>query len=132
MTSASVRFNPAESRFGVFSLSPSPHCPFSALLEGTDVEIEASHFPIHFYPPLLRSATVTYLSFRVALEHKGPMERVQVKPEASLATVDVVAQEDGNGARAEEYDIGQFGYKPELEVCCNVPEICQLSNIHQN
>ena len=49
------------------------------------------------------------------------MERVQVKPEASLATVDVVAQEEENGARAEEYDIGQFGYKPELEVCCNVP-----------
>ena len=34
--SASVRFNPAESRFGVFSLSPSHHCPFSALLEGTN------------------------------------------------------------------------------------------------
>ena len=30
------------------------------------------------------------------------MERVQVKPEAMLATVDVVAQEEGNGARAEE------------------------------
>ena len=29
-----------------------------APLEGTDVEIEASHFHIHFYPPLLRSATV--------------------------------------------------------------------------
>ena len=49
------------------------------------------------------------------------MERVQVKPEAVLATVDVVAQEERNGARAEEYDIGQFGYKSELEVCCNVP-----------
>ena len=48
------------------------------------------------------------------------MERVEVKPEA---TVDVVPQEEGNGARAEEYDVGQFGYKPELEVCCcnNVP-----------
>ena len=45
------------------------------------------------------------------------MERAEVKPEAILATVDVVAQEEGNGARAEEYDIGQFGYKPELEVC---------------
>ena len=44
------------------------------------------------------------------------MERVQGKPEAILATVDVVAQEEGDGARAEEYDIGQFGYKPELEV----------------
>lgn len=119
--SASVRFNPPESRFGVFSLSRSHHCPSSALLEGTDVEIEARHFHIHFYPPLLRSATVTYLSCRVALENKRPMERVQVKPEAILATVDVVAQEEGNGARAEEYDIGQFGYKPELEVCCNVP-----------
>jgi UDPglucose--hexose-1-phosphate uridylyltransferase len=29
-----------------------------APLEGTDEEIEASHFHIHFYPPLLRSATV--------------------------------------------------------------------------
>ena len=29
-----------------------------APLEGTDVEIEASHFHVHFYPPLLRSATV--------------------------------------------------------------------------
>ena len=29
-----------------------------APLEGTEQEIEASHFHIHFYPPLLRSATV--------------------------------------------------------------------------
>ncbi len=29
-----------------------------APLEGTDAEMEASHFHIHFYPPLLRSATV--------------------------------------------------------------------------
>lgn len=29
-----------------------------APLEGTDAEIEASHFHMHFYPPLLRSATV--------------------------------------------------------------------------
>ena len=29
-----------------------------APLEGTDAEIEASHLHIHFYPPLLRSATV--------------------------------------------------------------------------
>lgn len=29
-----------------------------APLEGTDAEIDASHFHIHFYPPLLRSATV--------------------------------------------------------------------------
>ncbi len=49
------------------------------------------------------------------------MERVQVKPEANLATVDVVSQEEGNSARAEDHDIGEFGYKPELEVCCNVP-----------
>lgn len=39
------------------------HFPYSmgihqAPLEGTDEEIEASHFHIHFYPPLLRSATV--------------------------------------------------------------------------
>lgn len=39
------------------------HFPYSmglhqAPLEGTNVEIEASHFHIHFYPPLLRSATV--------------------------------------------------------------------------
>ena len=119
--SASVRANPPESRFGVFSLPRSHHCPLLALFEGTDVEIEARHFHLHFYPPLLRSATVTYLSCRVALENKRPMERVQVKPEAILATVDVVAQEEGNGVRAEEYDIGQFGYKPELEVCRNVP-----------
>ena len=49
------------------------------------------------------------------------MERAQVKPEAVSATIDVVAQEEENGARTEEYDIGQFGYKPELEVCYNVP-----------
>jgi UDPglucose--hexose-1-phosphate uridylyltransferase len=29
-----------------------------APLEGTKEEIEASHFHVHFYPPLLRSATV--------------------------------------------------------------------------
>lgn len=39
------------------------HFPYSmgihqAPLEGTDAEIEASHLHIHFYPPLLRSATV--------------------------------------------------------------------------
>ena len=39
------------------------HFPYSmgmhqAPLEGTDEEIEASHFHMHFYPPLLRSATV--------------------------------------------------------------------------
>ncbi len=39
------------------------HFPYSmglhqAPLEGTHDEIEASHFHIHFYPPLLRSATV--------------------------------------------------------------------------
>lgn len=39
------------------------HFPYSmgihqAPLEGTDAEIEASHFHMHFYPPLLRSATV--------------------------------------------------------------------------
>lgn len=39
------------------------HFPYSmgvhqSPLEGTHAEIEASHFHIHFYPPLLRSATV--------------------------------------------------------------------------
>jgi UDPglucose--hexose-1-phosphate uridylyltransferase len=39
------------------------HFPYSmgihqAPLEGSDEEIESSHFHIHFYPPLLRSATV--------------------------------------------------------------------------
>jgi len=39
------------------------HFPYSmglhqAPLEGTEEEIEASYFHIHFYPPLLRSATV--------------------------------------------------------------------------
>jgi UDPglucose--hexose-1-phosphate uridylyltransferase len=29
-----------------------------APLEGSDEEIEASYFHMHFYPPLLRSATV--------------------------------------------------------------------------
>lgn len=29
-----------------------------APLEGTVEEVEASHFHVHFYPPLLRSATV--------------------------------------------------------------------------
>ena len=114
----SVRFNLdlESSVFPGFSIAHFQHS-----LEGTDIESRASHFHIRFYPPLLRSAKVTNLSCRVALENKRPMERVQVKPEAVLATVDVVAQEEGNGARAEEYDIGQFGYKPELEVCCHVP-----------
>lgn len=39
------------------------HFPYSmgihqAPLDGSDEEIEASHFHLHFYPPLLRSATV--------------------------------------------------------------------------
>lgn len=39
------------------------HFPYSmgihqAPLEGTDEEIEASYLHLHFYPPLLRSATV--------------------------------------------------------------------------
>lgn len=48
------------------------HFPYSmgihqAPLEGTDAEIEASHLHIHFYPPLLRSATVK--KFLVGLVH---------------------------------------------------------------
>jgi UDPglucose--hexose-1-phosphate uridylyltransferase len=44
-----------------------------APLEGTEEEIEASHFHIHFYPPLLRSATVR--KFQVGYEMLAEPQR---------------------------------------------------------
>ncbi|KAK4628986.1 Galactose-1-phosphate uridylyltransferase [Fulvia fulva] len=49
-----------------------------APLTGTDEEIEASHFHIHFYPPLLRSATVR--KFLVGYEMMAEPQR-DITPE---------------------------------------------------
>ncbi|KAF2275686.1 galactose-1-phosphate uridylyltransferase [Westerdykella ornata] len=49
-----------------------------APLEGTDEEVECSHFHIHFYPPLLRSATVR--KFQVGYEMLGEPQR-DITPE---------------------------------------------------
>ncbi|KAL1640709.1 galactose-1-phosphate uridyl transferase [Diplodia intermedia] len=63
------------------------HFPYSmglhqAPLEGTDEEIEASHFHIHFYPPLLRSATVR--KFLVGYEMMAEPQR-DITPEQAAA-----------------------------------------------
>ncbi|KAG8632124.1 hypothetical protein KVT40_001264 [Elsinoe batatas] len=63
------------------------HFPYSmglhqAPLEGTDDEIEASHFHIHFYPPLLRSATVR--KFLVGYELMAEPQR-DITPEQAAA-----------------------------------------------
>jgi len=49
-----------------------------APLDGTDEEIEASYFHIHFYPPLLRSATVR--KFLVGYEMMAEPQR-DITPE---------------------------------------------------
>lgn len=53
-----------------------------APLEGTDEEIEASHFHIHFYPPLLRSSTVR--KFLVGYELMAEPQR-DITPEQAAA-----------------------------------------------
>ena len=53
-----------------------------APLEGTADEIEASHFHIHFYPPLLRSATVR--KFLVGYEMMAEPQR-DITPEQAAA-----------------------------------------------
>ncbi|KAK7550935.1 galactose-1-phosphate uridylyltransferase [Phyllosticta citricarpa] len=53
-----------------------------APLDGTEEEIEASHFHIHFYPPLLRSATVR--KFLVGYEMMAEPQR-DITPEQSAA-----------------------------------------------
>ncbi|KAH0559721.1 galactose-1-phosphate uridyl transferase [Trichoglossum hirsutum] len=53
-----------------------------APLEGTDEEVEASHFHIHFYPPLLRSATVK--KFLVGYELLAEPQR-DITPEQAAA-----------------------------------------------
>ncbi|KAI9741705.1 MAG: galactose-1-phosphate uridyl transferase [Cirrosporium novae-zelandiae] len=63
------------------------HFPYSmglhqAPLEGTEEEIEASYFHIHFYPPLLRSATVR--KFLVGYEMLGEPQR-DITPEQAAA-----------------------------------------------
>ena len=49
-----------------------------APLQGTDDEIESSHFHMHFYPPLLRSATVR--KFQVGYEMMAEPQR-DITPE---------------------------------------------------
>lgn len=49
-----------------------------APLQGTADEIESSHFHIHFYPPLLRSATVR--KFQVGYEMLAEPQR-DITPE---------------------------------------------------
>lgn len=63
------------------------HFPYSmglhqAPLDGTDEEIEASHFHMHFYPPLLRSATVR--KFLVGYEMMAEPQR-DITPEQAAA-----------------------------------------------
>ncbi|KAH0544295.1 hypothetical protein FGG08_001558 [Glutinoglossum americanum] len=63
------------------------HFPYSmgihqAPLEGTDEEIEASHFHLHFFPPLLRSATVR--KFLVGYELMAEPQR-DITPEQAAA-----------------------------------------------
>ncbi|MCJ1245006.1 galactose-1-phosphate uridyl transferase [Trapelia coarctata] len=53
-----------------------------APLAGTDAEIEASHFHMHFYPPLLRSATVR--KFLVGYEMMAEPQR-DITPEQAAA-----------------------------------------------
>jgi len=53
-----------------------------APLEGTKEEIEASHFHMHFYPPLLRSATVR--KFLVGYEMMAEPQR-DITPEQAAA-----------------------------------------------
>ncbi|MCJ1439366.1 galactose-1-phosphate uridyl transferase [Xylographa pallens] len=53
-----------------------------APLEGTETEIEASHLHIHFYPPLLRSATVR--KFLVGYEMMAEPQR-DITPEQAAA-----------------------------------------------
>ncbi|KAK4998752.1 galactose-1-phosphate uridyl transferase [Elasticomyces elasticus] len=53
-----------------------------APLEGTKDEVEASHFHIHFYPPLLRSATVR--KFLVGYELLAEPQR-DITPEQAAA-----------------------------------------------
>ncbi|KAL2046984.1 hypothetical protein N7G274_001002 [Stereocaulon virgatum] len=53
-----------------------------APLEGSNTEIEASHFHIHFYPPLLRSATVR--KFLVGYELMAEPQR-DITPEQAAA-----------------------------------------------
>ncbi|EON66028.1 galactose-1-phosphate uridylyltransferase [Coniosporium apollinis CBS 100218] len=63
------------------------HFPYSmglhqAPLDGTKEEIEASHFHVHFYPPLLRSATVR--KFLVGYEMMAEPQR-DITPEQAAA-----------------------------------------------
>ena len=53
-----------------------------APLEGTDEEIDASHLHMHFYPPLLRSATVR--KFLVGYELMAEPQR-DITPEQAAA-----------------------------------------------
>lgn len=61
-----------------------------APLQGTDEEIESSHFHIHFYPPLLRSATVR--KFQVGYEMLGEPQR-DITPEQAAERLRACAGE---------------------------------------
>ena len=61
-----------------------------APLEGSDEEIEASHFHIHFYPPLLRSATVR--KFLVGYEMMAEPQR-DITPESAAARLRDISEE---------------------------------------
>lgn len=43
------------------------------------------------------------------------MENLESKPDSTATAIEIPQGED-NGARGEDYDIVQFGYKSELEV----------------
>jgi UDPglucose--hexose-1-phosphate uridylyltransferase len=63
------------------------HFPYSmgihqAPLDGTDEEVEASYLHLHFYPPLLRSATVR--KFLVGYELMAEPQR-DITPEQAAA-----------------------------------------------
>ena len=58
------------------------------------------------------------------------METLQVKPDASVTAV-VMAEGEEDGARGEDYDIGQFGYKSELEVRSHSPQAASASSVHR-
>lgn len=59
------------------------------------------------------------------------METLEVKPDAS-ATAVVITQGEEDGARGEDYDIGQFGYKSELEVRYDAQQAASVSSAHQS
>ncbi len=56
------------------------------------------------------------------------METLEVQP-YSPASEAVVSEVKRNGARSEDYDIVEFGYKSELEVCCDISKYSRASPV---